>query len=916
MPEDNKNKNQQQLQLKLVVDEEDLKSKGTLDKTGHSIVLNQGDTSASFTIEVDNAALIAFDKEMNKMYEDITNTGKKLNQDFIKLNAKETEVTKLYSVFEKTGKFTEVQSDHYKNIAEDYKKQRQQYEQNYEKYKAKKKAYQAKKEERKKIVAAQDEKLKNVRWIWNVTKGKPEFTKEQYRKDFGEGIKSHGAKLPKVLEGGGMGWIEGFLAEEGPKNEAPNGYYISAKGTPKILATRWRVYNQQNNGKIINGETKKFKEAVQLHVYTQALYGQDLNIELYDTKYENASLPPYQLSEADREKMNKDKATPKSLAKYFQREVKLYPIVDDEKAFVDKIISNYLGSQSAVNGTAVVQKAVIDVYLDEVWRYDAGNILKVHAIVNPVKKDAEEYQNEDEYIAVEKVSTEAMPLLNGNTPVIQGDIEVNASNFKPCKYTGIELNKEAVEGGIFAESDKKVIVYREDSSVSPQPQVIKTGMIFGSSVRTYNITLQELVTNAHVCLLSDSEKHPGKTFKITSQPETVTNIKTTDAVLKFDAKATASFVKLNYLWPTSPMKGDIQVFKLKTSTCRHSHSLEIGLYPDIGWSFKLYYTPKYAFTNIQDISNLRPHAVTEAYTNYRNSQENDTAAGLGEQMKVKLGFKFECTYDGGTEEITKDFIDKIWKTMNLFRRLSTYVNDLCESSGTGPNSIGVSFKIKQTEIAFVADWKASEKKDKNGIQQVGVDVSVGVETKPLIGASITIDLLKAIATGANPGVGRVISALKDFEYKGNDENYIRSQLSFDLILSGDINLSGTVKFNTIEDKYSGSVNGNTSISVKVYLGYKLSGKVTFVVSGEVEGEASVSGEASVTGGIEIGGEGGFYILPIAKFNGLLVKFVFKGSIKGGWYSKGFDLSPKEPITILPPYPKSGESFFNKIYPFK
>jgi hypothetical protein len=914
MPEDSKNKTP--LQLKLVVDEKDLASKGTLDKAGYFIVLNQGDTAASFTIQVDNTDLDALNKKLEQMNQDINESGKKLTNDYNKIDAQKKSIDKMYSGFEQTKTFTTAQSTTYNNLASSYKKQQQQYTANYAKYEAKKKNYEAKTKQRDKILETQKETLKSVRWIWNVCKGKPDFTKDQYRKDLKDGVTSRGAKMPKVLEGGGLAWIEGFLPESGPANEPPNGYFVAAKGTPKILGTHWRVYNQQNNGAIIDKQTKKFREAVQLHIYTQALYGQDLNVELYDTKYFNASLAPLQVSDADRKKDNKAKVTPKALAKYFQREVKLYPLLDDEKAFVTKIISNYDDKATSHDGT-IVQKAIVDVFLDELWRFDAGEDLQVHAIINTVKKDADEYENSDEYIQVAEISKEEKPAMTSNTPVIQGDIEVNASNFKPCKYTGIELNKEEVEGTLYKESEKKVVIYREDSGVSPEPTSIKTGVIFGSKVRAYNITLQELQTNSHICLLTDPAKHPGKTFTFIHQPENITDIKHNDSVLSFKVKAPPNFVKLNYIWPSEPIVGSTPVFSLSTNTCRHSHHVDIGLHPDIGWSLKLYYTPKYAFTSIQDISYLRPHAASEAWQSYQNSQRNDLAAAFDENMAVKLGFKLECTFDGGTEEFTKDFIDKIWKTVSLFGKMSNFVNDICHSPGLSPSTTGVGFTIKQTALGIVADWKAVEKKDKNGVQQVGVDMSLGVEAKPLVGAEITIDLLKMLGNAVNPGVGKVISALKDFKYGDDgDDNYIRSQLKFDLIFSGDVNLSGVVKFNTVEEKFSGNVNGNTGISVKAVLSYKASGKVTFIVTGEVEGEASVSGEASVTGGVEIGGEGGFYILPIMKFNGLLVKFVFKGSVKGGGYTKAFDASPKEPITILPPYPKSGDSIFSKMYPFK
>jgi hypothetical protein len=727
------------------------------------------------------------------------------------------------------------------------------------------------------------EELATLSWCWETVGNGMEGKTMSANDAFVKGLPKDGEKqinFPEILVGGGMAWLEVFTQNDPATGKVPNGLFVRAVGIPEIKRVEWTDLDC----KPITGKVK-FGSKVLLNIYTKGLYGQDLEIELWD-----------------KDTADPDDLLPISNKGHFTSE-----------ALVFKVLPNEINKEGVSGGIKIngkseshVQKVRIPVLVNTLWMFAAGKELKIYPTVKsketglflkiPSKCFLE--------VSLDGVLHETV-IEPTNNPLLVGKVETNVASFKPCQYTAIELINDK---GEITE------LYKQDNAKKAS-STIATGIIVGAKKKKYTLQVDQNSDVAE-CHLSEKSKHTNQlTIVAEKLPSNVTILNQTPAKIDLETWFDYSLLKLDHIWPTKPLSGNINHLLIKANTCRHSNDINLGIYPDIGWKLQFKYSFKYPFSYDKEVDHLPKHALNDVRDKVIGSALDNEMAKEGE-MATTFNFKIAAEFDGGSEEYTHDFIDDIRKTLKLFTAVKQYVNDLAGKSNAKPK-IGVSFEIKQPSIAASFAWKSKETNDKNGLQKVGIEIKAALESKPFIGAEITLDLLTALGTAFNPGVGKVISALKDFEYESpGGKLKIHSELTFDLTLSGDINLKGEVTYNTTSEEKSGILQGTSEIAIKVKLGYKLAGKVAYVVTAEVEGEASLEGEASISGGIEVGGDkDGLYLLPIAKFNGLLVTFVFKASISGGGFTKEFDKSPKDPITILPPYPdpEKKESIFDKIY---
>jgi hypothetical protein len=734
------------------------------------------------------------------------------------------------------------------------------------------------------------EELATLSWCWQTVQNGMEGQTMAHNTAQTKGLPADAVKsftFPEVLEGGGLLWLEAFTQNDPATGKTPNGLFVRATGVPEIIRAVWTDLDC----KPIIGKVKVGSKVL-LNIYTKGLYGQDFEIGLWSQSTDN---PETLLPIANKGN--------------FRHEALTYKILPSEEN------KDGMSGGMLVEGKSEsrVQKIRIPVTVNPIWMFAAPKGLAIYHTIKHLNTGL--YFKDYKATAILDIAYDGKlhetVIEPTNNPLLVGKVETNVANFEPCQYTAIELinNKGEITE-----------LYKQDNAQKTS-SAIETGVIVGSEKKKYTLQVDS-ESNTQECsrsITKDGKKvddHHTKQLSVgNSLPSNVTVLSQTPAKIDFETWFDYSLIKLDHIWPTKPLSGNINHLLIKAKTCRHSNDINLGIYPDIGWKLQFKYSFKYPFSYDKEVDNLPKHALDDVRDKVIGSALDNEMAKDGE-LATTFNFKIAAEFDGGSEEYTHDFIDDIRKTLKLFTVVKQYVNDLAGKSNAKPK-IGVSFEIKQPSIAASFAWKSKEANDKNGLQKVGIEIKAALESKPFIGAEITLDLLTALGTAFNPGVGKVISALKDFEYESpGGKLKIHSELTFDLTLSGDINLKGEVTYNTTSEEKSGILQGTSEIAIKVKLGYKLAGKVAYVVTAEVEGEASLEGEASISGGIEVGGDkDGLYLLPIAKFNGLLVTFVFKASISGGGFTKEFDKSPKDPITILPPYPdpEKKESIFDKIY---
>lgn len=470
------------------------------------------------------------------------------------------------------------------------------------------------------------------RWIWSMLR-----TLTFKKTDVNDALKGPLVypNFPKIVEGGGLGWLEPMLGEQEPTNSAAHGYFVAAKGKPAFLSAEWREYSPNDDGAIITGKAKKFRESVQLHIYTQAMYGQEIRISLmdHDVTSSDDDLPPWERSNGTAN-IEKGKKTPDDAIKYFTRQVKITKILDDETARGNKQVSDYVikdktgkVSTGSITYQAFVQKSIINVFIDDLWKPGAGEELKIYPVLKTKNGKISKTLQQAFITVTEDEKVKESPLLyGGNKPVIVGDIPTNAQKFQPCKYGMITVTDKEGTQTIFNEN---ILDFKPAEHLTYN---IVAGS--GTAKKTIKLNVESLVTHAAECVATPKHKDHvidlssflAKGYKKEDEKagvkraaesesaakgkiEVKTNnykykrdtnasfsgvIKASDTELEFDAeykympsdmdKTELAKRILGYIWIPA---AQVDHFPITVQTCRWKHAIDFAIYPDIKWTAAL-----------------------------------------------------------------------------------------------------------------------------------------------------------------------------------------------------------------------------------------------------------------------------------------------------------------------------------------
>jgi hypothetical protein len=262
-------------------------------------------------------------------------------------------------------------------------------------------------------------KYTNVKWCWQLFgTGAQDPTKITHNEGFAEGISDfvipkdgstpyRQFNLSKLLEGGGYAWLEVFTKDDIATGKPPHGFFVRATGVPKILRTEWTDFDL----KPIT-ETVGFTSKALLNIYTEGLYGQELDIELIDH---------------DRADLND------SLQQRIIAEVNTYKLHANEsgKTGIGGNLKNATKSEKVSEQR--IQKAVIEVFVNQVWRDNAGKHLSIFPKITQEQtrevfdiKDMKYLDVKDEGRVIKD------PADSGNRPLMVGqvDTETQTTNEK------------------------------------------------------------------------------------------------------------------------------------------------------------------------------------------------------------------------------------------------------------------------------------------------------------------------------------------------------------------------------------------------------------------------------------------------------------------------------------------------------
>jgi len=551
------------------------------------------------------------------------------------------------------------------------------------------------------------EPVPEMDWIWSSLGGKSSFQSiDRNAKLFGPKLQIN---FPKVMEGGGLVWLEPFVPGSEPTNKAPNGYFISAKGEPKILSAVWREYSKNNDGKIINGSLKKINQSVQLHVYTQAMYGHDLQITLMD----HDTVDPNDLLIIDQ------KSQYGAPVAFFTTEVRVHQMLPDEEKSKLRVAST-LAQRNASKPKVLadtskyhVQKTIIDVYLEEGWLMNGGNRLKIYPKVRGIGR-AKEEEFTDAFINVQGVAKEESALtFSGNNPVVVDYIPTEIGTYHACKYTGITLLIPEKDEVSQKDIVKDVILYEQNGTYRNMREFeIVVGEV--KNTKKISIRLDNLETLESDCSQPQGQKHKGNVMKMVGYPESsIGNSKpgavvekskwsstwkhgfegfglgkaeehasstgenaleilnSTDALFEFNARYIYNKQQLNlaglaihwifrYFWIGKNVL--IQPYVVVARTCRHQREIKIFTYPDVSWEIALEF---------------------KSSRSKKKATYTPLPAPPTPPIKFKLGLEWEISLalhakwdDGEKLDLAEDLKDNILKKIKTFTAIADMVKSI------------------------------------------------------------------------------------------------------------------------------------------------------------------------------------------------------------------------------------------------
>lgn len=568
---------------------------------------------------------------------------------------------------------------------------------------------------------------KDTNWIWMVAPQKIEANNLSHNDSFDVGIKGSGQytiKFPKILEGGGLAYLEAFLPKDGAKGTKPFGIFVQAKGKPKIIRVEWTDFDYNP----LEGKLVAFNSEVLLHIYTEALYGQELEIKLFDKDIfidDNLSIAK---GSALRREVNIFKVHPKEIGKKGVADTLV-------KAEQDK-------TDNTIEKEHYIQKITIEVKVDNFWRNLAGEHLKIYPTVKSLQTDTY-FENFSR--AFLEVSTQGklydVPKEVSNMPVVQSEINTNVAEYHPCQYTVLDYINE--EGEV-------THLYTEQLGVSQNPN-IEVGIIVGSDPKKFSIKVDD-AADTKECRFDGSTNDHEKGIFSYDKSKLPANIEVTNHQQKrIDGTLFFNYERLNimeYFWLPNDFQNSQKFshLKINTLTCRHQNYPNFTILPDIEWEVAFIITTMPGFrvkAENTTVTRLKQGLGDYQFKGIKAEQTGKLIekGGVGYSLIIKYSINNGAFY----EQFSFDFVRNIEKIIDTYNAIASF-SEIFRGDEESLTSAAISksvinkmtFDIEPPSVVFLLKWKYDyAKKNKQPV----VNFTGAAGFKPLIGLKIGVDLV-------------------------------------------------------------------------------------------------------------------------------------------------------------------------------
>ena len=766
-------------------------------------------------------------------------------------------------------------------------------------------------------------KFKDVNWVWVVAPKQLTAAELSHNESFNKGISGSGVyniNFPKVLEGGGMTYIEAFLPKDKVKGRKPFGVFVQAKGTPKIIRVEWTDFDYN----LLQNKLVSFYSEVLLHIYTEGLYGQELDIQLLD-----------------KDLFTSDDELNISGSKEFLREVnvrKVHPKEIGKPGVADGLIkSDQDKTDNKIEKEHYIQKITLEVFVDPNWKKDGGDYLEIYPIIKSQKtgtffknfsREALKVSEDGDFYKTAKSVT--------NMPVVKSEIITNVAHNHPCQYTRLYYIND---------KEKEIEIFTEDSGVE-QSSKIEVGIIAGSDPKKFKLKVDENANTDECRYDKTVEDHELNIFTYDKNllPKTCSIYSNLGKSIEGTAFFSFDLTDLpKYFWLSKDNKNAKSIVPIQVSTCRHQHNVELTIVPEIEWTINFFYNtpdpiwygnsePTYDIygteatavrdnTNIGDFKDGKNRialAELRREENVRNKNIKDGKKKIGTaadrsfgNARSNFGLSVKAVYDGGkTKELSCNFAQEYRKTLSLVKSVYDLAEriagakDARDASDSLPPSLAgrkslMSLTLLPPAPSVGVSWKyAASSANSNGLELTGK-----VKIVPFIGGELRIDVL-ALAERI-PAYGKLITALDLSTWLAEKISFNALSINYRIDLTFYANLAleeAFVKWSEAKPKgqrldadlkFSGTFGGKLEIS------FDLKTKVNTEVQKGFSFEAGIKGDCyfKITASPNLNVDN--MIDWTTKFSGLLVTGYYKFSI----LRKGSNNTPKtfDPVEVIAGY---------------
>jgi|GEM_PF-1493943 len=766
-----------------------------------------------------------------------------------------------------------------------------------------------------------NEKLKkfdDLNWTWQLVYNGLDPNKITHYAAFKKGIHNR-ISFPKLLEGGGITWLEAWHENEKPKGISPFGMYVQAEGVAQIVRAEWT----DSRYNIINESTTvAFGSKIILHIYTAGLYGQEVEVHLVDR---NIFTPNDKLSISGED--------------FFTREVKVHKLKPND--------SNKKGTSGVltIDNTQInyAQKIELEVVLDSAWIKTAGDDLKIFPIVKSIKTGAFFTDFGRSYLQVstdkKSIVLDELPIPATNMPLIVGNVETNVAYFDHCKYTAIELEYE--KGAKTA----TVEIFKENPSVLYNPN-IEIGLILGSEPKKFSIKVDN-DSNTDECRYVDKPKDHGKnifTFDKSKLPKNIRITKHEPKSIEGTAYFEFDLVDLpKYFWLSENNSKAISKLPISAATCRHKHNIFLKVVPEIEWTVNFLYNtpdpvwygrsePNYniystettavrdniSASDIKSTGDVVALADLKREENINNKNTKDGRVKIATNAnryfgdaKSNFGLTVRAVYDGGkSQELSFKFAEEYRKTLSIIKSIYDLVDKVAgakearkASESLPPSLLGrknmMSLSLLPPAPSVGVGWKYT-----NTNNRLGIELAARAKIVPLIGGELRIDVL-ALADKI-PLFGKLITALDLATWLAEKISMDALSINYRIDLTFYANLAleeAFIKYSEAQEKGKRldadlKISGTLGGKLELEMGLKLS-TIQINKFPEFEFQAGVKGDCYFKITASPNADFDNMIDWTTKFSGLIVTVYYKISMKRN--SKNEPPKTTDPIKLIPSY---------------